>query len=73
MNKQPIYVYDSRTQFIEPIFVVFDLNHVERVITALFGETRPEFLFVTTMRHHKHPANDPYLGKTSIYRKPRFG
>jgi len=68
-SKQPIYVYDSRTQFSEPLFVLYDFNHINPVITAVFGNPVPEFIFVTTMRRHKYALNDPYLGKTVSNKK----
>lgn len=68
MNK-PIYVYDSRTQFEEPIFVAYDKAHVEKFVRSIYGEI-PSFIFESYRRLHKYSSCDEsYLGRSSKGKK----
>lgn len=59
----PIYVYDNRKEFQEPIFVAYDEKNVDKIIIALFGEV-PSWVFVSKARLHKYNAqSETYLGK----------
>jgi hypothetical protein len=57
---RPTYVYDVRSQYERPVFIVYDDAHVEPCIMALYGEY-PEFLHVTKIRMHKSGPHERYL------------
>jgi hypothetical protein len=63
-SKLVYYAYDNRTQYDEPVFVVYDRDHVQKVTQALYGET-PEWLLVSTRRLHPWNPNESYRGRTS--------
>jgi hypothetical protein len=48
----PIYVYDSRSQYQEPIFIVYDEAYVEQIVRLLNGGEYPDHIYVTTIRLH---------------------
>lgn len=58
------YAYDNRAQYEQPVFVVYEREHVNKVAIALFGET-PDWLFVTTRRMHSWNPNESYRGRPS--------
>jgi hypothetical protein len=58
------YAYDNRTQYEEPVFTVYNREHVQPVAQALFG-TMPDWLFVSTRRLHPWNPNETYRGRTS--------
>lgn len=64
----PIYVYDSRTQYQEPVFVVYDERNVEPVIMALYG-LYPDFLHVSKQRLHQYNGTESYVGKSKSSRR----
>jgi hypothetical protein len=67
-----IYVYDSRQQYMEPVFVVYEEEHVDAVAQAIFGEgPRPDFLHVSYVRLHPS-EKDRYasMGSTEFGRGP---
>ena len=55
------YVYDRREQFMKPIVTVYDDEHIEPVIMAIYG-CYPEFIYETKTRLHPYDR-DPYSHK----------
>lgn len=68
MNR-PIYIYDSRTQYQEPICVMYDEKNVEPVLMALFG-CYPDFVHVSNVRLHKYDGNNESYGGRSSAKNP---
>lgn len=73
----PYYAYDSRTQYVKPVFVVYDRDHIEPVLTALYGH-HPDFIEIYTYRMHQYNGNEEsYLGisrsRSSLWNKSRAG
>ncbi len=58
------YAYDNRTQYEEPVFIVYNREHVRPVAEALFG-TLPDWLLVSTRRLHSWNPNETYRGRPS--------
>lgn len=58
------YVYDSRTQCEEPVFVVYNREHIQTIASALFG-SMPDWLLVSTRRLHPWNPNETYRGRPS--------
>ena len=65
-NREPIFIYDSRTQFTRPMFVVYDYDHIDLFLMKLEGIpeltprwTRPDWVYVSKQRMHPYEP-DPY-------------
>lgn len=76
-SSDPIYVYDSRTQFTRPLFVVYEHEHVDAFLMALdpesagLGWRRPDWVYVTMQRMHTY-QKDRYksTSSTSVRNSP---
>jgi hypothetical protein len=69
VSKIPYYIYDSRGQFAEPLFVVYDEKYIDDMLIAIEthmctsvgpGWKRPDWVYVSRTRMHPYEAQDPY-------------
>ena len=63
-NNEPIYVYDSRTQFTRPMFVVYNFDDVDIFLKAKDNTydpkwERPDWVYVSKQSMHPY-ARDTY-------------
>lgn len=58
MKKRAIYVYDTREQFVNPVFVVYDMSHIDIVANVIFPSLA-EHGYITYERIHPYDEN-PY-------------
>ncbi len=64
-NREPIFVYDSRTQFTKPMFVVYEYELIDPFLKKMgiddFSAVwkRPDWVMVTKQRMHPYEPN-PY-------------
>jgi len=84
MSNIPYYVYDSRGQFIEPLFIVYDEKRINEALQAFgmcgCGHTieshdcvncwfKPDWVYVSRMRMHPYEVQDPYKKTSSAPRR----
>jgi hypothetical protein len=66
----PFYVYDSRTQYVEPVFIAYNREHVEPMLMAIYG-CYPDYIEVYTFRMHDFdPQKDSFLGIVAPSARP---
>lgn len=75
IDSEPIYVYDSRSQFVRPLFVCYDFDNVDVLLKALNNDdgpnwSRPSWAYVTKIRMHVY-ERDTY--KSNRNREPVRG
>lgn len=61
-NKDPIFVYDSRTQFTKPMFIVYEYELIDPFLKNMGIDDvdgRPDWVIVTKQRMHPYEPN-PY-------------